>query len=196
MRTLITLGLLAGLAVPAAEAATRQGKASANARGAAAPSGAQAQAILDDIARQGAKPVLDQLYAREARWRPVIDGVASGQARWLEVASAFKPVALRNLPVSQELTVAVSRALERAPAAVLVVLDHAFDTDDVCSLNTLEDSLGPDYQAALSAVERRERAVARVTDPALVGRRDDCLDFLRELKGEVVRNRQAWFPAR
>jgi hypothetical protein len=126
----------------------------------------------------------------------VLDGVASGQPRWLQVASAFKPVALRNLSVSQELTVAVSQALERAPASVLVVLDQAFDTDDVCSLNTVEDSLGPDYQAALSAVERRERAVARVTDPALVERRDDCLDFLRELKGEVVRNREAWFPAR
>jgi hypothetical protein len=196
MRTLITLGLLSTLAVPAAEAATKQRKPPAPARGAAAPSRAQAQAILDDIARRGAKPVLDQLYAGEARWRPVIDGVASGQPGWLEVASAFKPAALRNLPVSQELTVAVARALERAPANVLVVLDHAFDTDDVCSLNTLEDSLGPDYQAALSAVERRERAVARVTDPALRERRDDCLDFLRELKGEVVRNRQAWFPAR
>jgi len=195
MKTLMTLGLLAVLAVPA-EAAKPRRTASANARGAAAPSRAEAQAILDDIARRGARSVLDDLYGREARWRPVIEGVARGEPKWLEVAARFKPVALRNLSVSQELTVAVSRALEREPAQVLAVLEGAFDTDDVCSLNTVEDSLGEDYDLALRTVERRERAVGQVAAPALAERRDDCLEFLRELKGEVVRNRQAWFPAR
>lgn len=196
MRTLITLGLVAMLAVSAAEAAKPRRKGSAHARGASAPSSAEAQAILDAIARRGARPVLDEIYAREARWRPVIEGVVSGQPKWLEVAARFKPVALRNLSLSQELTVAVSRALEREPAQVLAVLEGAFDTDAVCSLNTVEDSLGEDYDLALRTVERRERAVARVASPALAERRDDCLEFLRELKGEVVRNRQAWFPAR
>jgi hypothetical protein len=197
MRTSLTLGLLALLAVPPSEAARPRRKAAgAHARGAAAPSSAGAQVILDDIARRGPRPVLDELYAREARWRPVIEGVATGQPKWLEVAARFKPVALRNLSVSQELTVAVSRALEREPAQVLAVLEGAFDTDDVCSLNTVEDSLGEEYDLALRTVERRERAVARVTAPALAKRRDDCLEFLRELKGEVVRNRQAWFPSR
>lgn len=192
----MTVGLLALLAVPPAEAAKPRRTASAHARRAAAPGSGQAQAILDDIARRGARPVLDELNAREARWRPVLEGVATGQPKWLEVAARFKPVALRNLSVSQELTVAVSRALERDPAQVLAVLEGAFDTDDVCSLNTVEDSLGEEYDLALRTVERRERAVARVTAPGLAQRRDDCLEFLRELKGEVVRNRQDWFPAR
>jgi hypothetical protein len=189
---MVTLGLLALLAAPAAGAPPRRKPAPARA---AAPSVAEAQAILAEIARRGARPVLEELYGREARWRPVIEGVRSGHPRWLEVAARFKPVAMRNLSVSQELTVAVSRALEKEPAHALAVLDGAFDTDDVCSLNTLEDSLGTDYDVALSTVERRERAVARVTDPALAARRANCLAFLRELKGEVVRNRQAWFPA-
>jgi hypothetical protein len=191
---MVAFGLLALLAAQTSEAAGARRKV-APVR-ASAPSAAAAQAILDDVGRRGARPVLDQLYGQEGRWRALLEGVASGEPRWLEVAAAFKPVALRNLSVSQELTVAVSRALERAPAHVLAVLDGAFDTDDVCSLNTVEDSLGPDYQAAVGTVERRERALARVSDPALAARRDDCLDFLRELKGEVVRNRQAWFPAR
>jgi hypothetical protein len=194
MRATVAFALGAALATAGAEAASPRRTAVA-ARD-TAPSAAAAQAILDDIARRGAKQVLEQLYGQEARWRPVLEGVASGQPRWLEVAAAFKPVALRNLSVSQELTVAVSRALERAPAHALAVLDGAFDTDDVCSLNTVEDSLGPDYQAALATVERRERALLRVGDRALAARRDDCLDFLRELKGEVVRNREAWFPPR
>jgi hypothetical protein len=194
MRSLMAAFLAAGLfGAPAEAAKPRRFPAPARA---AVPSAAAAQAILDDVSRRGAKTVLEQLYAREARWRPVIEGVTSGQAKWLDVAAALKPAALRNLSVSQELTVAVSRALEKAPTNVLGVLDEAFDVDDVCSLNTVEDSLGTDYRAALAAVERRERAVARVDDAELAERRDECLEFLRELKGEVVRNREAWFPAR
>jgi hypothetical protein len=192
MPKIFLLSLSAALAAGVASASTARRTAAAPATG----SSAAAQAMLDDIQRRGARTVLEEIYGRDARWRPVIEGVVSGQPKWLEVASRFKAVSLRNLSAAQELTVAVSRALEYAPAHALAVLDGAFDTDDVCSLNTVEDSLGTDYAAALHTVERRERAVAKVTDPALAARRDDCLDFLRELKGEVVRNRQAWFPAR
>jgi hypothetical protein len=193
MKTM-TMVLAAALAAPAAAADRQRARpASSPARAASA---AAAQSVLDDIARRGAKTVLEDIYGREPQWPSVIEGVAAGHPRWLEVASRFKAVSLRNLSVSQELTVAVSRALEHAPAASLAVLDVSFDTDDVCSLATVEDSLGPDYAAAVRTVERRERAVARVTDPALASRRDDCLDFLRELKAEVIANRQAWFPAR
>ena len=196
MRSLIAIAALAALAAAPAEARRRPRKVWAQAGGTTAPSSAAAQLILDDIARRGPKPVLDELYAREPRWRPVIEGVASGHPKWLEVAARFKPAALRNLSVSQELTVAVSRALEKEPAQALRVLEGAFDTDDVCSLATVEDSLGEDYAAALRTVERRERAVARVSAGALAARRDDCLEVLRELNGEVVRNREEWFPER
>jgi hypothetical protein len=46
----------------------------------------------------------------------------------------------------------------------------------------------------LRTVERRERAVAAVTDRSLTARRRDCLGFLRELRREVIRNRAEWFP--
>lgn len=187
------LGLAGALAVPAAAAQPRRFPTPSRA---AAPSSAVAQSVLNDIQRRGARTVLEQLYGREAQWRPLIDGVSSGQPKWLEVAAVLKPATLRNLSAAQELTVAVSRALEKAPRTALGVLDGAFDTDDVCSLNTIEDSLGADYQAALAAVERRERAVSRVSDPALAETRDECLEFLKELKGEVIRNREEWFPAR
>jgi len=95
--------------------------------------------------------------------------------------------------VAEELTRAVAQALEHAPHNVLAILDRAFDADDVCSLNTLEDSLGEDYQAALRTVERRTHAVAAVSDPHLAAKRKECLEFLGELRREVVRNRQEWF---
>jgi hypothetical protein len=191
-RLMAALALAGALAVPAGAAQPRRFPEASRAT---APSAVAAQTVLDDIQRRGARTVLEQLYGREARWRPLIDGVSSGQRKWLEVAAELKPATLRNLSAAQELTVAVSRALERAPQVALGVLDGAFDTDDVCSLNTIEDSLGTDYQAALAAVERRERAVARVSDPALAETRDECLEFLKELKGEVIRNRAEWFPA-
>lgn len=194
MRTLLpAVAVAAALAAPLHGAPPRRFPAPSRA---AAPSASAAQATLDDIARRGATAVLEDLYAREDRWRPLIDGVSSGQAGWLEVAATLKPATLRNLSAAQDLTVAVSRALEKAPRSVLGVLDQAFDADDVCSLNTVEDSLGPDYHVALAAVERRERAVASVHDAGVAKTRDECLEFLKELKGEVVRNREAWFPAR
>jgi hypothetical protein len=195
MRTLVlTLAAAAALSSPLIAAAPRRFPAP---NAAAAPSAAAAQALLADIQRRGAKAVLEDIYGREGRWRPLIEGVTSGQAQWLQVAAALKPTAkIKNLSAAQDLTVAVSRALEHSPANVLRVLDAAFDTDGVCSLNTVEDSLGSDYRVALAAVERRERAVARVQEADLTQTRDDCLSFLKELKGEVVRNREAWFPAR
>jgi hypothetical protein len=195
MRRLIAAALLAAVAAAAAEAAPPR-RASKKTRAAPAIDTAAAAAILDQIQRRGPRPVLDELYAREARWRTVVQGVASGDPTWLAVASKLKPVATRQVPIVQDLTSAVARALERAPANVLAILNQAFDTDNVCSLNTLEDSLGHDYQTALRTVERREKAVAAVNDPALGERKEECLDFLAELKREVVRNRDEWFVSR
>jgi hypothetical protein len=146
--------------------------------------------LLQEIDRQGAQAVLLRIYDDDPRWQQVLDGIASGSRAWLRVAERFKRVAREQ---SEELTVAVGRALETEPAHALAVLGDAFDADDVCSLNTLEQSLGPDYAVALRSVERRERNVLRVTDPALRQQRDDCLGFLRELRREVVRNRKTWF---
>jgi hypothetical protein len=150
-----------------------------------------AEQIEQAIQEKGAQTILYKVYEQDARWQVVLDGIATGSREWLKVAEKLKRVAREQ---SEELTVAVGRALEKEPANVLSILGGpAFDADDVCSLNTLEQSLGPHYEAALRSVEKRERNVARVTDPALRQQRDDCLGFLRELKREVVRNRKTWF---
>jgi len=148
--------------------------------------------LLQAIDREGAPAVLMQVYEDDPRWQQVLDGIASGSRGWLEVAGRLKRVAREQ---AEELTVAVGRALEKEPANALAILGDAFDADDVCSLNTLEQSLGPDYTVALRSVERRERAVTRVSDSALRQQRDDCLGFLQELRREVVRNRKTWFQA-
>jgi hypothetical protein len=149
-----------------------------------------AEALLQEIDRRGPDAVLRQVYQSDERWQQVLDGIGSGAREWLQVAERLKRVAREP---SEELTIAVSRALEREPANVLALLGNAFDDDDVCSLNTLEESLGRDYAVALRSVERRQQALARVGDPALKQKRDDCLGFLDELKREVVRNRGSWF---
>ena len=164
-----------------------------------APGGAAAapgspEALLQEIDRLGARTVVTELYEDDRRWGAVRSGVSSGNRSWLEVARRLKREAETTGP-GQDLTEAVASALERAPGRVLAVLDgQSFDADDVCSLNTIEDSLGPDFHAALRTVERRERAVASVADRAVAARKRDCLGFLRELKREVIRNRAQWFP--
>ena len=154
--------------------------------------GEPAEAVLQDIARRGPEAVLRQVYQDDRRWQQVLAGIAGGSREWLEVAQRLKRVAREP---AEELTVAVARALESEPAHALSILGDAFDADDVCSLNTLEESLGRDYAAALRTVERRRQAVARVSDAALAGPRDDCLGFLDELKSDVVRNRTSWFDS-
>jgi hypothetical protein len=149
-----------------------------------------AEAVLQDISRRGPEAVLRQVYQDDRRWQHVLAGIAGGSREWLEVAERLKRVAREP---AEELTVAVARALETEPAHALAILGDAFDADDVCSLNTLEESLGRDYAVALRTVERRREAVARVADPALLKQRDDCLGFLDELRGEVERNRSSWF---
>jgi hypothetical protein len=163
----------------------------------AAPAGARPpaqsadpEAVLQAIDEKGAAAVLQQIYDDDARWQQVLDGIATGSRGWLDVAERLKRVAREQ---AEELTVAVGRALEKEPANALAILGNVFDADDVCSLNTLEQSLGPDYGVALRSVERRERAVAAVTAPAVRQQRDDCLGFLRELKREVIRNKTTWF---
>ena len=146
--------------------------------------------LSQEIDRQGAQAVLLEVYNDDARWQQVLEGMASGSQAWLRVGARLKKVAREQ---SEELTEAVGRALETEPAHALAVLGDAFDADDVCSLNTLEQSLGPGYASALRRVEKRERGVERVTDPALRQQREDCLGFLHELKREVVRNRRTWF---
>lgn len=162
----------------------------ARARPSAQAAADEAAGLLQAIAARGAEAVLLQVYEDERRWQRVLAGIASGSRGWLRVAERFKRVARTQ---AEELTVAVARALEREPANALAIFGEAFDADDVCSLNTLEASLGSDYAVALRSVERRERAVAAVTAPELRAPRDECLAFLVELKREVVRNRAAWF---
>jgi hypothetical protein len=161
----------------------------APARGAQEPGDGPA-ALLQDIESRGARAVLLEVYEDEPRWNRLLAGVSSGTAGWLKVADQLKRVAREQ---SEELTVALGQALEKEPANTLAVLGEAFDADDVCSLNTLEQSLGRDYAAALRSVERRQRAVGGVGDPALRAQRDECLAFLAELRREVVRNRKTWF---
>jgi hypothetical protein len=159
-----------------------------------APAPGSPEALLAEVDRLGARAVVNELYEDDTRWHAVRSGIASGAKAWLEVARRLKREAETSGP-GQDLTESVAAALERAPARVLAVLDgESFDADDVCSLNTIEDSLGSDFQAALRTVERRQRAVASVADRSVAGRKRDCLSFLTELKREVIRNRAEWFP--
>jgi len=184
------MGVRAAIALVLAVLAARAGAQTRR----TAPAPGSPEALLAEVDRLGARAVVNELYEDDTRWDAVRAGIASGAKAWLEVARRLKREAETSGP-GQDLTESVAAALERAPARVLAVLDgESFDADDVCSLNTIEDSLGSDFQAALRTVERRQRAVASVAERSFAGRKRDCLNFLNELKREVIRNRAEWFP--
>ena len=150
-----------------------------------------AQGVLQRIQKDGASRTLDRLYASEGAWSQVLRGVRTGSAGWVEVARALKA---QGGPSAPELTAALADALAVAPERVLGALGREFDADDVCSLNTLEDTLGESYAAALGKVQARRKAVGAVKREGLGVQRDECLGFLEELEREVERNRTEWFP--
>jgi hypothetical protein len=150
-----------------------------------------AQGVLQHIQKDGAGRTLDRLYASEGSWSEVLRGVRTGSAGWVQVARALKA---EGGPSAPELTAALAEALAAAPERVLAALGKEFDADDVCSLNTLEDTLGESYTAAVGKVKARRKAVSAVKREALGEQRDECLGFLEELEREVERNRAEWFP--
>lgn len=150
-----------------------------------------AEGVLQRLSRKDAATLVEELYASEATWNQVLRGVRSGDAGWLKVARRLKQP---SGSTAAELTAAMAEALAVAPARVLAQLGEEFDPDDVCSLNTLEDTLGDSYAAAVRKVAAREKAVRAVKDATVTTQRDDCLGFLHELAGEVERNRAEWFP--
>ena len=159
--------------------------------GRAAATPLTAEGVLQRIGKEGAAATLDKLYASERAWSQVLRGVRTGTPPWVKVARALKA---QGGPSAPELTAALADALAVAPKQVLGALGHEFDADDVCSLNTLEDTLGESYAGAVRKVQARRKAVGGVTDAVLGAQRDECLAFLDELGKEVERNRAEWFP--
>jgi hypothetical protein len=157
-----------------------------------APVALSAAAVLKQIAAEGADRALEKLYGADRTWAAVLGGVRSGSRPWLEVAEKLKTA---GAPSNPELIGAVAQALETAPANVLRVLghEHAFDANNVCSMDTFEDLLGASYDVALRHVKARQRAVAAVRDPALAAARAECLDFLHELETNITLNKADWF---
>ena len=176
VRTIGSLVLLLAAALPAAPAPTPV----------LTPDG-----VLARVKREGAPKAAEELYASERSWTQVLRGVRAGSAAWLQVAKSLKPA---QGPSAPDLTGAMADALAVAPERVLATLGHEFDADDVCSLNTLEDTLGESFSAAQRKVAARTKAVKGVRNPKLTAVRDECLGFLQELAAEVDRNREEWFP--
>jgi hypothetical protein len=129
---------------------------------------------LAEIEKEGPKVTLDRWFRDNERWERIFEGIASADSEWLAVAARLRSVS--DAGASETLDMALQRALQRTPAAVLVLVGpSSFSVLDVCggSGEAFEDPR-PVSEIIKLVVEGRKRVVA-ITDPVLTRQRDECL---------------------
>jgi hypothetical protein len=140
-------------------------------------------AVNADIDREGPKVVLwERLFAnaRGAAFEPFLQKVESGDRAWINVAVRLR--AASDAGVSLMLEQALTMALPKSPALVLESLTQGEDVSQfslqvICSGDTfLKDE---PRGRVLAWYKQSEHALAKLTQPSLKAKRDECLRSLR-----------------
>jgi hypothetical protein len=147
------------------------------------------QALLVDIEREGARPVLSRLWADHQLFEAITGRVALGSAAWLEVARRLRPAS--DAAASLSLDFAVARALHRAPSRVLPMIGGDFRLRFICTSPYIEAPLSVDI-AHLRAVERT-LSNFRTTKYAAV--KAQCLAEIQRLLSELMARAGAAQPS-
>ena len=145
--------------------------------------------MRDRIKSQGAEAVVNDLFPQKDTWRSVLDQISSGKRDWLQVALELRKGS--DGGASEELNMAAAEALQKAPAAVLDLLEPGFTIDTLCGN---ENTLGDTLAESLRVIEDRRKAVRGVTEERLEAKKERCLQLLDELEKEAVKNADTWFP--
>ncbi|MDQ7015415.1 MAG: hypothetical protein Q9N68_03455 [Gammaproteobacteria bacterium] len=144
------------------------------------PTSLQAQ-----IEKQGAKPLLEALFADHTAMNIVLLSMDSGSPEWLALAKVFAEVAEGQNRAM--IGMAVGEALQWQPAAVLAWQQDLFPLPKLCGLQGLYEWRTMSRQLALVALQRREAAVTLVDDQALRAKRALCLMSLAQAKDQALK---------
>lgn len=114
------------------------------------------------------------------KWGAVTDGIASGDPRWIELAPLLAPGS--DASTAEGLTIALARALPKAPVAVLTVVggqsDGPLNVALVCSAPFIEDTSAHQHSYKVQAL----RAVVGVRSPALLAAAEACKRRLEDIR--------------
>ena len=120
------------------------------------------------IQRDGGRKVLWDLWAHEEEFEEILSRIETGSGAWLEVARELRPFS--DAGASEEIDIAVGRALPKAPERVLHMIGHGFDLEFVCTspFNEPEPGVAEAYE------HRTLSALAAVNNPDLKALASEC----------------------
>ena len=128
-----------------------------------------ADEVLKQIALRGARPVVWELFDRDAEWDRLLREISSGDPRWLKVAARLRKAS--DAGASEELGDAINDAVEKSPELVLEM--------GYCG-ETLYDSTAITFDELMAGVNRKIEALSKVKRCDLIKKRDRCIKSLRE----------------
>ena len=134
-----------------------------------------AELVLSEIKLRGATGVSRRIDSDENFGRSVTNGVATGDSSWLEVAKEITPA---SAAAEASLSIALSSALNHAPARVLSLLGDKYPVEEVCGMPFLRaDSL-----AVTSYYDSAASALRTVPDTSMRTVRDACSAALADAR--------------
>ena len=111
------------------------------------------------IKSRGATVALRELWEDRSEWQWVLKQVSTARTGWIRVAGTLLAVA--DGGASEDLSISLAEALSRSPTETLAAIAQATAVEATCGN---EESLGDDYDTAMSVIDRRLKAVSNVKD--------------------------------
>jgi hypothetical protein len=141
--------------------------------------------IDSEIARVGAAKAVEDLYDSPKDWKDLMDSIATGEPQWLRIAVRLRPGV--DGGSAEELLQAIGEGLEHRPKDVLALAVPTYRLENICGTPDFDDSRFDSMQSALAAISRRRALVARIVEPNLRKRANDCIRLLDESKQDLMR---------
>lgn len=142
------------------------------------------QLVFQWVALFGAKGTLQMIYDDQAQWTALLSGIATGTTSWLRVANRL--YAVSDAGSTEQLGLAVGKALEHRPSAVLKLAVPTFTVETVCGGPDVDDARYNSYEHSIAAIDQREAKLRFVTDPSLTSVRDSCISVLEQAKADIA----------
>jgi len=138
-----------------------------------------ADQINAELKRDGVQKTYDDL-AKDGRWDVLIKCIDTGDTAWVEIDVVLSAVG--DASGGEELNTALSEAFASQPRTVLKFLHDKYhfevNLDVVCSAPDIDDPRYNSYELAITAINKREHAIANITDKELLDDVASCHDAL------------------
>ena len=143
------------------------------------------ETVAESIRTMGPEQTLEGIYNDPEKWRGLLDGIGTGEEKWLTLARQLRAVS--DAGASEQLDLAVGEALEHRPREVLRAAVTSYGIGFVCSGPEVDDPRFDSYDSAISAINRRLKALRTIEDADLIELRDACISKLVTAKMGIAR---------